>query len=287
MLVSPRVGWASITARHALAAHAVALVALATASSAAHAGAPEPAVVAGCDGPRAATAIAPGGDRFAQTFAPRSRGLLTSAEVDVTKPAGSSGDWRVEVVLAERIPIGTNARAVVAAATVPDATVPVGASTIAARFPDPATIGPPGFRNEYELVISRHGAGGFGVGYRTGSGCDGQLFRSGSQTGPFSPFIGSGTDLVFRVLATDAAAPQTEIVGGPRRRTARRRAKFRWRASEPAEFECRLDRGRFEPCDPPDRVRVGPGRHRFRVRAIDLAGNVDPTPARRTWRVRR
>jgi hypothetical protein len=287
MSVSPRVGWASIRARRALAAQVVGLVAVAAAPSAAHAGAPDPAVVAGCDGPRAATAIAPGSDRFAQTFAPASRGLLTSAEVEVTKPPGSSGDWRVEVVLAERIPIGTNARAVVAAATVPDSNVPAGPSTIAARFGDPATIGPPGFRNEYELVVSRPGAGGFGVGYRTGSGCSGQLLRSGSQTGPFAPFMGATADLVFRVLATDAAAPQTEIVAGPRRRTARRRAKFRWRASEPTEFECRLDRAEYEDCDSPDRFRVSRGRHRFRVRAIDLAGNVDPTPAKRMWRVRR
>jgi hypothetical protein len=260
----------------------VATAAIATTADAAAA----PALVASCDPPRAATAIVPGAERFAQTFAPRTGGTLTSAEVDVTKPPGSSGDWKVEVVLAERIPIGTNARTVIASATVPDAAVPAGAATIAARFADPATIGPPGFRSEYELVVSRPGASAFGVGYRTGNQCPGHLLRSGSGSAPFAPFIGATNDLVFRVFASDAAAPQTMIVAGPRRRTTRRRARFRWRASEPVErFECRLDRGRFDPCDPPQRLRVRPGRHRFRVRAIDLTGNVDPTPARRTWRV--
>jgi len=246
----------------------------------------EPVLVASCGGPRGATATVPGSHRFAQTFAPRSAGTLTSAQADVTKPPGSSGDWRLEIVLAERIPIGTNARAVVASATVPDTTVPVGPSPIEARFGDPATIGPTGFRNEYELVVSRPGATAFGVGYRTDNECAGQLLRSGSQAGPFSPFGGATTDLVFRVFASDSVAPQTAIVAGPRRRTARRRAKFRWRASEPvARSECKLDRGQFERCDSPHRVRVPPGRHRFRVRAIDLAGNLDPTPAKRAWKV--
>ena len=262
------------------------LAATATAALAGTAGAAAPVLVASCDGPRTATALVSGGDRFAQTFAPRGGGTVTSADVDVTKPAGSSGDWRVEVVLAERIPIGTNARAVVASATVRDETVAVGASTITARFADPATIGPPGFHSEYELVVSRPGAGAFGVGYRAARACPGQLLRGASATGPLSPFMGATTDLVYRLFAADAIAPQTRIVAGPRRRATRRRAKLRWRASEPAaRSECRLDRGRFERCDSPHRVRVRPGRHRFRVRAVDLAGNVDPTPAKRTWRV--
>ncbi|MDO9497185.1 MAG: hypothetical protein Q7J48_15875, partial [Nocardioides sp.] len=33
--------------------------------------------------------------------------------------------------------------------------------------------------------------------------------------------------------------------------------------------------------------KVRPGTHKFRVRAIDAAGNVDPTPAVWKWRVKR
>ena len=126
------------------------------------------------------------------------------------------------------------------------------------------------------------------VGYREGNDCPGQLFRSTAQTGSLLPFDGAANDLVFRAYVSDDVPPETRIVDGPRRRTPRHRARFELGASEPVTgFECRLDRGPFEPCDPRHRLRVKPGGHRFRVRAIDEAGNVDTTPARFRWKVLR
>ena len=47
-----------------------------------------------------------------------------------------------------------------------------------------------------------------------------------------------------------------------------------------AQFECRLDGGPFDACDSPAHLNGLPdGSHTLTVRAIDLAGNVDPTPA--------
>jgi hypothetical protein len=47
-----------------------------------------------------------------------------------------------------------------------------------------------------------------------------------------------------------------------------------------AQFECRLDGGPFDACDSPAHLNGLPdGSHTLAVRAIDLAGNVDPTPA--------
>ena len=51
-------------------------------------------------------------------------------------------------------------------------------------------------------------------------------------------------------------------------------------------FECSVDGGPFEPCDSPETI--GPladGPHTFAVRAIDTSGNVDPTPAERSFTV--
>ncbi|MGH9023510.1 MAG: DUF7594 domain-containing protein, partial [Acidimicrobiia bacterium] len=51
-------------------------------------------------------------------------------------------------------------------------------------------------------------------------------------------------------------------------------------------FECAMDGLAFAPCTSPHSYSGLPaGAHTFEVRAIDPAGNVDPTPARRSWTV--
>jgi hypothetical protein len=44
-------------------------------------------------------------------------------------------------------------------------------------------------------------------------------------------------------------------------------------------FECRVDAKSFAPCDSPTVLKLKVGKHRFYVRAIDGAGNVDRTEA--------
>jgi Domain of unknown function (DUF4394) len=85
----------------------------------------------------------------------------------------------------------------------------------------------------------------------------------------------------------DTTAPNTRISGGPKRRTRARSARFRFRSSEAGStFQCKLDKKRFRRCRSPKRYRrLRPGKHTFRVRAIDAAGNVDRTPAVRRWRI--
>ena len=87
--------------------------------------------------------------------------------------------------------------------------------------------------------------------------------------------------------ASDEQAPRTEITKHPRSGTARRMARFRFKANEAgSSFECKLNRRRFKPCESPYERRVKRKRHTFRVRAIDAAGNVDSTPAKYRWRVK-
>ena len=57
------------------------------------------------------------------------------------------------------------------------------------------------------------------------------------------------------------------------------------RARPGSHFECRLDAGKFAPCSSPFQKRLAAGLHRFEVRAVDAAGNVDPTPARESLRI--
>ncbi len=89
--------------------------------------------------------------------------------------------------------------------------------------------------------------------------------------------------------APDTDPPETTIDKAPRRRTTKRKASLRFSSDEPgSRFECKLDKGDFEPCTSPLKLKhLKRHRHRLQVRAIDPAGNADPTPAIGKWRVRR
>ena len=85
----------------------------------------------------------------------------------------------------------------------------------------------------------------------------------------------------------DVAAPRTAITRRPNRKIHRRRARVRFISNEPGStFQCKLDNGRFRGCRSPKRLRgLLPGRHVFKVRAVDKVGRPDPTPAVVRFRV--
>jgi Ca2+-binding RTX toxin-like protein len=89
----------------------------------------------------------------------------------------------------------------------------------------------------------------------------------------------------------DLVAPQTRLGSHPRATvfSARtwRPVSFRFAANEPAGFRCKLDARPYRACTSPRAYRVKAGRHAFRVLAVDLAGNSDPTPALFRFAVRR
>jgi len=84
----------------------------------------------------------------------------------------------------------------------------------------------------------------------------------------------------------DSTPPETELTKVPPNRTSRSRVRFKFEADEEdATFKCKIDQTRFKPCTSPKTVKVDEGRHKFRVRATDPAGNRDPTPAKDTFKV--
>ncbi|MBW3557668.1 MAG: S8 family serine peptidase, partial [Actinobacteria bacterium] len=91
----------------------------------------------------------------------------------------------------------------------------------------------------------------------------------------------------FRTTApADTAPPDTRIVAGPSGRVRLGGAySFAVTASEPGtRFECRLHTVEFYPCSPPFKADQNyAGTFRFSVRAVDAAGNIDPTPAEQSW----
>jgi len=78
----------------------------------------------------------------------------------------------------------------------------------------------------------------------------------------------------------DTTAPETKV-DKSRFRIAARTATFWFSASEATQgFLCRLDKGDFKPCGSPRTYkRLKPGKHAFRVKAVDAAGNVDSSAA--------
>jgi hypothetical protein len=125
-----------------------------------------------------------------------------------------------------------------------------------------------------ELKIATAGADPGGIGGSGGTGGDKK-----EKEKPKGKEKGKG--------GKDKKAPETTIVKGPKARSHKRTAKFRFVSSEVrSTFQCKLDGGKFKPCLSPKKYkRLKPGKHVFEVRAIDPAGNRDKTPATRKFRV--
>jgi hypothetical protein len=87
----------------------------------------------------------------------------------------------------------------------------------------------------------------------------------------------------------DTSTPDTTIVSGPDTESATASATFTFLspdAGPSATFECTLDSVLFLPCVSPQTYNgLSEGMHAFQVRVRDSVGNLDPTPATRTWTV--
>jgi PKD domain-containing protein len=87
--------------------------------------------------------------------------------------------------------------------------------------------------------------------------------------------------------APDTTPPDTSISSGPSGTTSSTSASFGFSSTESfSSFECKLDSGAFSSCSSPKSYSgLAQGAHSFSVRATDASGNVDPTPATRSWSV--
>ena len=85
---------------------------------------------------------------------------------------------------------------------------------------------------------------------------------------------------------TDTTAPKVTITKAPKAKSASTTAKFKFKSNEGgSRFQCKLDKGKFKSCKSPKTYRkLKPGKHVFKVRAIDKAGNVGK-PAKRKFTV--
>src|SRR5262249_56520107 len=88
---------------------------------------------------------------------------------------------------------------------------------------------------------------------------------------------------------THATGPDTTITANPTNPTTSTTASFSFTGNDGsgtgvASFQCQIDGGGFSTCTSPQTYTgLADGSHTFQVRAVDVVGNVDPTPASFTW----
>jgi hypothetical protein len=122
-------------------------------------------------------------------------------------------------------------------------------------------------------------------------------------TSPFTPSGLADGNRTFNVRARDQAGnistpaaytwtidttpPDTAISGSPANgSTTGSTVAFTFTSEPGTTFQCRVDSGSFSGCTSPFTItNLTDGSHTFSVRAVDAAGNVDASPASRTWTV--
>lgn len=89
------------------------------------------------------------------------------------------------------------------------------------------------------------------------------------------------------VAGADVTAPDTRITSAPSTTHRSRTATFEFTATEGSAFTCRLDGAAvWSECKSPMTYSaLGQGWHTFEVRATDVVGNTDATPARTSFKV--
>ena len=84
----------------------------------------------------------------------------------------------------------------------------------------------------------------------------------------------------------DTTSPTTTITGSPPVLTFGTSITVTFASNEASSFECWLDAGEWAQCtSPKPYFGLADGPHTFQVRAVDQAGNVDPTPDSYAWNV--
>jgi hypothetical protein len=81
--------------------------------------------------------------------------------------------------------------------------------------------------------------------------------------------------------------PNTKIKKRPKNRSSDDSPTFKFKSTESgSKFKCKLDRKKYKRCKSPKTYHgLDPGKHVFRVKAIDADGNADSTPAKDKFKV--
>jgi hypothetical protein len=176
--------------------------------------------------------------------------------------------------------------------------------------PAVGAILPAGPANDNTPEVTGSGEAGSTIRLYAGD-CSGTPLATGSEaefaSGGLTAAVADNSTTSFRATATDAAgntsacstssatyvedsvAPNTRVTFAPLGKTRDRTPTFLFGAmgeDDNVSFACSLDEGPFKRCGSPKTYRrLSLKHHVFTVRAVDEAGNADPSPVRRGFRV--
>ena len=136
-----------------------------------------------CYPPSDAIATGSGNGRLAETFVASTAGKLSRVQLDVNKPANTTGDYLVQLLAVDAKGKPTNK--VLAKARIYDSDVAVGTTvTINAHFRKRKTVALKAGKR-YAMAVSRPGPNGILVNSAINGCVDDRMFHSDSQTDPF------------------------------------------------------------------------------------------------------
>jgi hypothetical protein len=144
----------------------------------------------------------------------------------------------------------------------------------------------------------------------TNDACSGPALTAGSAASFAAPglpvLVGDDSSTSFWATATnqlgisspcsagsvtyveDSNPAETVLDRLAKKRKARKAVAWFHSDEDGSSFQCSLDHDPFAECASPHRTgRLSPGRHELQLRAVDRAGNVDPSPEAREFRIRR
>ena len=133
--------------------------------------------------PTNAIASGPGSGRLAETFVASTGGKLSRVQLDVYKPANTTGDYLVHLLAVDAK--GKPINKTLAKAKIFDADVAVGTSdTVNAHFRKRKTVTLKAGKR-YAVAVSRPGPNGIMANAAINGCIDNRMFRSDTQTAPF------------------------------------------------------------------------------------------------------
>jgi hypothetical protein len=167
----------------------------------------EPVLDANCPGPPNDSVSMAANHRRGQTFTAQTTGILVRAEIEVTKPASTTGDWVMEIWATD--PMGAPTNALLGSATIADATVPTGDVRLVGTF-SPGV----GVAAGQSYVLSLRRAAAWNLRDRNSNPCPGNEFFSAGPTSTWS--VPSTFDLVFAVFVGQPDPPEPDPEPGPK-----------------------------------------------------------------------